>query len=93
MTRHNTMTAAGRGPAGVKPPEIAGETAKKIKPRRPGVKDPAPAAVSPEERHRWVAEAAYYIAERRGFAPGCEFDDWLQAEAEVERRIGSGTRN
>ena len=34
-----------------------------------------------------VAEAAYYRAERRGFAPGAEMDDWLAAEAEVERLL------
>jgi hypothetical protein len=31
----------------------------------------------------WIAEAAYYRAERRGFVPGQEVDDWLAAEAEV----------
>jgi hypothetical protein len=31
-----------------------------------------------------VAEAAYYLAERRGFAPGKALDDWLQAEDEIE---------
>lgn len=30
-----------------------------------------------------VAEAAYYLAEQRGFCPGCELDDWLAAEAQV----------
>lgn len=34
----------------------------------------------------WLAEmiatAAYFRAERRGFAPGNELADWLQAEAE-----------
>ena len=30
-----------------------------------------------------IAETAYYIAERRGFEPGFEIDDWLAAEAEV----------
>jgi hypothetical protein len=30
-----------------------------------------------------VAEAAYYRAEKRGFAPGQELDDWLAAEAEI----------
>lgn len=30
-----------------------------------------------------VAEVAYFLAERRGFSPGHELDDWLQAEAEV----------
>jgi hypothetical protein len=36
------------------------------------------------ERPGWVAVAAYYHAERRGFAPGYELDDWLAAEAELE---------
>lgn len=45
--------------------------------------------ISPEERQRLIAEAAYYIAERRGFAAGCELDDWLQAEAEIERRASA----
>ena len=46
--------------------------------------------VSPEERHRLVAMAAYYIAERRGFSGGDDMDDWLQAEAEVDRMLQSG---
>lgn len=33
-----------------------------------------------------IAVAAYYKAERRGFAPGRELDDWLTAEAEREMR-------
>lgn len=35
-------------------------------------------------REQMVAEAAYFYAERRGFAPGNEMDDWLRAEADVE---------
>ena len=35
-----------------------------------------------DDRHKWIAEAAYFIAERRGFAPGHELSDWLAAEAE-----------
>ena len=35
-------------------------------------------------RERQVAEAAYYRAERRGFEPGRELDDWLAAEAEID---------
>jgi DUF2934 family protein len=30
-----------------------------------------------------VALAAYFIAEKRGFEPGHELDDWLAAEAQV----------
>ena len=48
--------------------------------------------ISPKERERLVAEAAYFIAERRGFEAGRELEDWLQAEAEVNRRLG-GSRS
>lgn len=34
-------------------------------------------------------KAAYYRAERRGFAPGRELEDWLEAEAEVEAQLAS----
>ena len=40
------------------------------------------------ERHNLIAEAAYLIAERRGFAPGHELSDWLAAEREVDRACG-----
>lgn len=33
-----------------------------------------------------IAECAYYKAERRGFAPGFELDDWLAAESEILAR-------
>jgi DUF2934 family protein len=36
------------------------------------------------ERRSSIALAAYFIAEKRGFAPGHELDDWLAAEAEIE---------
>ena len=38
----------------------------------------------------WIAEAAYYRAEQRGFQPGFETDDWLAAEAEISARMRSG---
>lgn len=34
----------------------------------------------PEEAERRIAEAAYFAAERRGFEPGRELEDWLEAE-------------
>lgn len=40
-----------------------------------------------EERWRLIAEAAYYRAQARGFAPGQEIEDWLQAEAEIDRML------
>lgn len=41
------------------------------------------------ERRKLVAEAAYYRAERRGFAPGGELQDWLDAETEIGRLLDS----
>jgi len=50
---------------------------------------PAPGSgISAQERERFVAQAAYYRAEKRGFAPGYELQDWVEAEAEVLRLIG-----
>lgn len=46
------------------------------------------ADVTPEERHRMIAAEAYLQAERRGFAPGSELEDWLRAEREVDERLG-----
>lgn len=46
-------------------------------------KTPRSAALSPE-RHAQIAERAYELAKRRGFAAGHELQDWLQAEREIE---------
>ncbi len=39
-----------------------------------------------------IAEAAYYRAERRGFAPGQEVEDWLAAEQEIMERVAARAR-
>jgi hypothetical protein len=44
---------------------------------------------TPPERDRWIAEAAFYRAEKRGFAPGYALEDWLLAEAEVDFAISN----
>jgi hypothetical protein len=49
----------------------------------------ATAGGTSDERRRKVAEAAYYRAERRGFAPGFEDADWLDAEQELRGWSGS----
>jgi DUF2934 family protein len=43
-----------------------------------------PHRLTPAERHRRISELAYKRAEQRGFAPGGESDDWLDAEREVD---------
>lgn len=56
--------------------------------RTPGARKtlsmPPRVALSREGRERLIAESAYLRAERRGFAPGHEVEDWLAAETEVD---------
>ena len=46
--------------------------------------------VSVDERRAMIAEAAYYIAERRGFEVGHEIEDWLLAESQVASALAAG---
>ena len=52
----------------------------------------ASVAVTTEERHRMITEAAYYLAERRGFTGGNAEDDWLRAEREVDHALQGAPR-
>jgi hypothetical protein len=42
------------------------------------------ARVTPEVRRAMIAERAYLRAEKRGFTPGRETEDWLAAEVEID---------
>jgi hypothetical protein len=46
--------------------------------------------VSEDARRAMIAQAAYLRAERRGFTPGGEVEDWLAAEAEVDALLRAG---
>lgn len=46
-----------------------------------------------EQRRHYVEVAAYFIAERDGFAPGCELAHWAAAEAEIDRLLAAGLLN
>lgn len=41
-----------------------------------------------EQRQSMIAETAYRIAEQRSFQGNAALDDWLQAETEVNVRLG-----
>jgi len=41
-------------------------------------------SVSPEQRWKMIAEAAYHRAEKRGFESGHELEDWTAAEKEID---------
>ena len=59
--------------------------AQKVAPEKPAPAKRPPKAPPPAlaEREGRVRLAAFFRAERRGFAPGYEVEDWLAAEAEV----------
>jgi hypothetical protein len=48
-----------------------------------------PTRIDPAERRKLIERAAYLRAAGRNFAPGGELQDWLEAEAEVERLLRS----
>ncbi|MGJ7612461.1 MULTISPECIES: DUF2934 domain-containing protein [unclassified Variovorax] len=50
--------------------------------------DAAESAKTPS-REEAIRHAAYQAYQRRGGAPGSAADDWLEAEAEVDRQRGS----
>lgn len=82
-----------------KPPREAGEvgsSSQRPTRRRPGTAGKRPAAevaappvLTSDARRAMIAEAAYLRAERRGFVPGFEEDDWLTAEQEVDALLSA----
>ncbi len=54
--------------------------------RQPGL-SPVRPEIDPEIRRQMIARAAYYRAEQRGFAGGSQLQDWLDAEAEIDRML------
>jgi hypothetical protein len=66
---------------------MSARLAKAARPQEARVQEQRPAE---QDMQRWIAEAAYYRAERRGFEPGRETDDWLAAEAEVQKQVRGG---
>lgn len=84
-----------RLPDAVKPadpaPVVDKTPSRPASPRKsPPVVMPPRAQLTPEARHALIAEAAYLRAERRGFEPGRETEDWLAAEVEVDALLRAG---
>jgi hypothetical protein len=58
--------------------------------RKAAVKTPIQTPASGgSDRAEMVRMAAFFRAERRGFAPGYEIEDWLAAEVEVAAGLGT----
>ena len=43
--------------------------------------------ITPDDRSQMIAEAAFYRAEKRGFDPEGQVEDWLDAELEVDTKL------
>lgn len=103
-----TKTTPAKAPKAAKPATETPKTAAAPKakaaateaappPAKSAKKETAPAKtatqVTPEQRLHYVAEAAYFIAERRGFAGGTEHDDWTEAEVLIDRMLAGDTKH
>jgi len=91
-SRPSSQSSVGTG-------ERAAETATSAPPRstrkrasasKPQTATASGSTVSADVRRGMIAEAAYLRAERRGFVPGHEDEDWLAAEKEVDAQLASG---
>jgi hypothetical protein len=75
--------APAKKPAARKPPAKAAATSPgRARKSRTGL-------IRPEQRARFIAEAAYFRAAARNFSGGGELDDWLEAEAEIDALLNS----
>jgi hypothetical protein len=83
-------TTAKTSPAATKAPAAPARKAaapKKAPTVRAAAEPEAAAPATTVDREEMVRTAAYFHAERRGFAPGYEVADWLAALAEVEASV------
>lgn len=89
--------AAAKTPAAnkVAKPAAAAKSVAKPADAKPAAKKPAAPkkaaakmTVTLEQRYKMICDAAYFKAERRGFSPENETQDWLDAEAEINKMLG-----
>lgn len=86
MAKAKTPAAKPSAPAKAEAPAAKPAPAKAEAPAaKPAAKAATKAStVSAEERGRMIAEAAYYIAEKRGFIHGHHDADWAAAEKQID---------
>lgn len=70
-------------------PKAAPKVGSKVATKKPA-KTAAGKKVPSAQRAHYIEVAAFYIAERRGFAPGDPLQDWVAAEAEIDRLLAEG---
>jgi hypothetical protein len=92
MPRQASRNVTGEAsPADLLPPGLRGAptTDPRIEvPEQSEAPAPQQAGVDAQTRHRMISEAAYRLYAQRGGVEGFALEDWLQAEAEVDRQLG-----
>ncbi|MDP2828959.1 MAG: DUF2934 domain-containing protein [Sulfuricellaceae bacterium] len=94
-------TPASANPVAAKPAATRAPAAKPAAAKKTTEKEAAPAkkaaapkkaaakmTVTLEQRYKMICDAAYFKAEKRGFSPENETQDWLDAEAEINKLLG-----
>jgi len=71
---------------GAAAPTRASARPKVTKPK-PVVRTDVETSLTESDRLRMIELAAFFRAERRGFVPGFEVEDWFAAEAEIAAQI------
>ena len=93
MARQAPSKVTGQAsPADLLPPGLRGEpsiAAQTQAPEQPQSSKASQGGIDEETRHRMISEAAYRLYAQRGYVEGFELEDWLQAEAEVDRQLGN----
>ena len=71
------------------PAKTPAKTSAKVKATkaRPAVRTDVATSLTESDRLRMIELAAFFRAERRGFVPGFEAEDWFAAEAEIAAQI------
>jgi len=54
---------------------------------------PSSQLIDAQTRQELIAQAAYFRAQRRGFVPGHEQEDWYAAETEIDTALNAAPGN
>lgn len=98
--KSTTATPSSAKSSGKTAKPIAAKTKKTAAPGKVAAIKVAPSSratgkplISGNQRLHCIEVAAYYIAERRGFAGASPHEDWAQAEREIDRLLSEGKLN
>jgi hypothetical protein len=91
-TKDRRSTPRKAAPATPKPDTQAAAPRRAPAPASAPMASHARSEISSDDIRRQIAEAAYLRAKERGFEPGHELEDWIEAESEVMGRVNGEAR-